>query len=70
MLNDKSSPGGRDWRVSIPFSDLHMLLYQVESIDSIRAENAQLRRELEGLRNLYNELLVVFGDLRRDLMKR
>lgn len=59
-----------EWRVSLPFSDVYLLINQLEALDEIRSENAQLRRELDGLRNMYQELLTVFGDLRRDLMQR
>lgn len=58
------------WYVNIPFNDLNKLVNQLESLDEIKAENAQLRREMDGLRNLYNDLLTVFGDLRRELKER
>ena len=59
-----------EWYVSIPFSDLNKLVNHLGELDSMRAENAQLLREVEGLRNLYSELLVAFGELRRELRKR
>lgn len=59
-----------EWYASIPFSDLNMLVNQVQTLDAMKAENAQLRREMDGLRNLYSELLVSFGELRRELKKR
>lgn len=59
-----------EWMVNIPFSDLSMLIDQLETMDAIIQDNAQLRREMEGLRNMYNELLVVFGELRRELKGR
>ena len=59
-----------EWSVNIPFSDLHQLMNHLESTDSIRRENAQLRRELEGLRNMFRELLDQFGELRREVKGR
>ena len=58
-----------EWYVNIPFSDLNKLVNHLGELDSMRAENAQLRREMEGLRNLYSELLSAFGELRRELRK-
>lgn len=59
-----------EWSVNIPLSDLHKLVNQLELMDSMKQENAQLRREMDGLRNMYNELLVQFGELRRELKGR
>ena len=59
-----------EWMVSIPFSDLHKLVNQLDTMDAIIHDNAQLRREVDGLRNMYNDLLVVFGELRRELKGR
>lgn len=64
------TPDSREWYVSIPFSDLHSLMNEVQVMEEMKNENAQLRREMDGLRNMYNELLVQFGELRRDLMER
>ena len=60
----------KEWMVSIPLSDLNLLINQLDSLDSVRAENAQLRREMEGMRNMFSELLNKFGDLRRELAGR
>ena len=59
-----------DWYVSIPFSDLHTLMNEVQLLEDMKAENAQLRREMDGMRNMYNELLVRFGELRTELIGR
>lgn len=59
-----------EWYVNIPFSDLNKLVNHLGELDTIREENAQLRREMDGLRNLYSELLLAFGELRRELKKR
>lgn len=39
-------------------------------LKQIHDENAQLRRELDGLRNMYNELLVQFGEVKREIKGR
>ena len=59
-----------EWYVNIPFSDLNKLVNHLGELDSMREANAQLHREVEGLRNLYSELLVAFGELRREIRKR
>ena len=69
-MPNNSSSRSQEWYVNIPFSDLHQLINQLDTLDSIRADNDQLRRELDGLRNLYHEVLTVVGDLRRELMQR
>lgn len=66
----KDSPVKPEWYVNIPFSDLNKLVNQLETLDGMKQENAQLRREMDGLRNMYNELLVQFGELRRELRGR
>lgn len=59
-----------EWSVNIPFSDLYHLMNQLESLDAIKSENTQLRRELDGLRNMFSQLLDQFGELRRELRGR
>lgn len=67
LSTSESAPDRRkDWLVSIPLSDLNALVNQLESMDQLRAENAQLRREMDGLRNMFNELLTVFGELKKE----
>lgn len=58
---------GKEWLVSIPLSDLHALVNQLDSLDNIKADQAQLRREMDGLRNMFNELMTVFGELKREV---
>lgn len=65
-----SSDRSKDWHLNIPLSDANMLVNQLETLDKLKEENAQLRREMDGLRNMYNDLLVVFGELRRELKGR
>ena len=60
----------REWSVNIPFADLQKLLNQAELMEKMEEENAQLRRELEGLRNMFSELQTTFGELRRELKGR
>lgn len=66
----KPEDDSREWYVNIPLSDLHKLMNQLDFMDSIKRENAQLRRELDGLRNMFTELQVSFGELRRELKGR
>lgn len=66
----KSSGRKEEWMVSIPFSDLNKLINQLDTMDAIIQDNAQLRRELDGLRNLFTELQIAFGELRRELKGR
>lgn len=61
---------GKEWLVSIPLSDLRALVDQLETLDNIKAENQQLRREMDGLRNMFSELMAAFGELRRELKGR
>ena len=63
-------PNKQEWFCSIPFADLYKLVNQSEMLDAMKRENAQLRRELEGLRNMFSELQVNFGELRRELKGR
>lgn len=56
-----------EWYVSLPFSDLNKLLHEKELLEEMKKDNAQLRREMDGLRTMFNELLTTFGELRREL---
>ena len=60
----------KEWYVNIPFSDLNLLINQLENMEAIQNDNAQLRREMDGMRNMFNELLTAFGELRRELKGR
>lgn len=59
-----------DWRVSVPIKELMSLVNFQNDLKQIHDENAQLRRELDGLRNMYNELLVQFGEVKREIKGR
>lgn len=63
-------PERPEWYVNVPFSDLHKLMNQLQIMDEMKQENAKLRRELEGLRNMFSELQVSFGELRREIKGR
>ena len=39
-------------------------------LEKLEEDNTQLRRELEGLRNMFSELQTAFGELRRELKGR
>ena len=41
-----------DWMVSLPLSQLLALKQQPEMFEQMKQENAQLRRELDALRNM------------------
>lgn len=58
-----------DWMVSLPLSQLMALKQQPEMFEQLKKENAQLRRELDALRNLYSEMIQQFGDIKRELRK-
>ena len=60
---------GNDWFVQVPLSELVALQNMTSEFDKLRSENAQLRREMEGLRRVQSETLQVLGDLRRDFRK-
>lgn len=60
---------GADWLVQVPLSELVALKNMTAEFDNLRAENAQLRRELEGLRRVQSETMQVLGDLRREFRK-
>lgn len=60
---------GNDWLVQVPLSELVALQNMTSEFDKLRSENAQLRREMEGLRRVQSETLQVLGDLRRDFRK-
>ena len=67
MASSKEAAANPEWYVSLPFSDLEKLLHEEKMLEEMKADNAQLRREMDGLRNMFNELLSKFGELRREL---
>lgn len=61
---------GGEWCVSVPRDELNALLNFKQDMERIHDENAQLRRKLDGLRNMFNELLVQFGEVKREVKGR
>lgn len=59
-----------EWYVSLPFSDLEKLRNDVAFMEKMQKENEQLRREMDGLRHMFNELLVQFGEIKRERKER
>lgn len=53
------------WTVNVPVNDLLALMGLKDDLDRVTAENAQLRREMDGLRRVQSESMQVLGDLRR-----
>lgn len=58
-----------NWLIQIPLSELVALQALPAEMDKIRADNQQLRREIDGLRRIQSEILQAFSDLRRSLRK-
>ena len=56
-----------DWAVSIPLSQLLELKQSADEYEKIKAENNQLRNEIEGLRRVQTDIMIAFGDLKRSL---
>lgn len=54
-----------EWTVQVPVNDLLALMGLKDDLDRVTAENAQLRREVDGLRRIQSESMQVLGDLRR-----
>ncbi len=54
-----------NWMVQVPVNDLLALMGLEEELKNCRAENAQLRREMDGLRRIQSETMQVLGDLRK-----
>lgn len=54
-----------NWMVQVPVNDLLALMGLKDDLDRVTAENAQLRREMDGLRRIQSESMQVLGDLRR-----
>lgn len=61
---------GQDWRVSIPMGELMALVNFQEDVNRMHAENEQFRRELDGLRNMFTDLAIQFGDVKREIKGR
>lgn len=55
-----------DWLVQVPLSDLLTLQEIATNIQTLKADNEQLRREITALHCLYSELLIAFSDVKRE----
>lgn len=56
-----------EWMVQVPVSELLALMGLEDELTTVRAENKQLRRELDGLRLVQTQCMEVVGDLRQQL---
>lgn len=59
-----------DWTIQVPLSALVALQGLPGRMNKLEAENAQLRRELEALRNIQSETLQKLADIRRERKER
>lgn len=59
-----------DWSIQIPLSELAALQGLPARMEALEKENKQLRREVEALRRVQSELMIVVGDIKTDLRKR
>ena len=60
-------PSCNEWLVSVPLSQLLELKQSADEYEKMKAENNQLRNEIEGLRRVQTDIMVAFGDLKRSL---
>lgn len=54
-----------NWTVNVPLNDLLKMQNSLSELDTLRAENSQLRTRLEGLHRTLYELMSVVADLRK-----
>lgn len=59
-----------DWMVQVPVKDIIALMGLEDDLIRIKNENAQLRREVDGLRNIQSQCMQLLGDLRRSHAER
>ena len=59
-----------EWQVTLPIQDLVSLLNFKDDLQKMKDENKQLRREMEGLQNMFSEVCQQFGDVKRELKRR
>lgn len=64
MLSPSASPPP-DWSVLVPLSALMALQELPAQMQQLKTENAQLRRELEALRNIQSQMMIKLGDALR-----
>lgn len=56
-----------DWLIQVPLTELLTLKNMTVEFDKLREENAQLRREIQGLRRIQSDMMELCGELRRAL---
>lgn len=59
-----------EWSVSVPLSALVALEGLPGQMEQLKAENAQLRREIDALRRIQTDTLTLVADLRREIRHR
>lgn len=57
----------KSWTVQVPIEDIIALYGALQERDKTAAENQQLRREVEGLRNMQSECFLALSDIRKQL---
>lgn len=55
-----------DWTIQIPLSELVALQGLPAQMEELKAENKQLRRELEALRRIQSEMMMRLADTIRE----
>lgn len=55
-----------DWTIQIPLSELVALQGLPAQMEELKAENNQLRRELEALRRIQSEMMMRLADAIRE----
>ena len=55
-----------DWTIQIPLSELVALQGLPAQMEELKAENKQLRRELEALRRIQSEMMMRLSDAIRE----
>ena len=51
--------------VQVPIKELLALCGLKDDLERISAENKQLRREIDGMRNIQSQMMELLGDYRR-----
>ena len=65
MLRPSFNPAA-DWTIQIPLSELVALQGLPAQMEELKAENKQLRRELEALRNIQSQMMIRLSDAIRE----
>ena len=60
-------PSYDNWLVSIPLAQLLEIKNAADEQKQLKAENEQLRREIEGLRRIQCDTMMALGDIKRTL---